>query len=574
MAEKRVSELNSASSINLSDLLLLTQDLGQGEYDSLNVSASLLATWLASQVQFPLLLTETTAKDIIGAINEIASNGGGGAVFLHTQLGTTTIDEDADDIYDAYTNEKLLCLSVLANGQYLLFACTKQTDYTIGDGVTLEFEGEVEGYKWLYEIHVDATNDTVTLERTTTELPTIEDIQELHDEIVSMLPTESASGAVASFETPLTLPLVSHNVTIEPVQAGTGDPSPSNVRPISGWNAMNVTRTGKNLAVANDFASGIFVYSSNGKVKVNGTISATAYVPTASQAVSNNLCFTLKAGTYIPSVVGTLPTGAFVNVVSESNVSLSQGASFTLDKETKVFYRIVLPAGTYDFETSVQIELGTTATDYEPYTGESVEIPLGQTVYGGELDVTNGVLRVTTVLFTVNGSDKVEYMASNLFRVNKSKYPDGLFTSDNINGLMCSKFKPQISSTPTDTCYNTVNGLIIRPITGYSSATAFYEGIGEFTFSYLLATPVEVTLTPEQINTLKGVNNIWADTGDTAVEYKQDIQTYIDNRLSSGTRSLSLAKAPVETKAETKQEEQEEKEETKTEEEVENDAER
>ena len=32
-----------------------------------------------------------------------------------------------------------------------------------------------------------------------------------------------------------------------PVQSGSGDPSPSNVRPISGWTGCEVTRCGKNL---------------------------------------------------------------------------------------------------------------------------------------------------------------------------------------------------------------------------------------------------------------------------------------------------------------------------------------
>lgn len=107
MAQKKVSELNSASSINLSDLFLLTQDLGQGEYDSLNLTASVLATWLASQVQFPLLLTYTTAKDIIGAINEVAQSGGGGGgggstVYLGTTVPSSSQGSNAD-LYVKYT---------------------------------------------------------------------------------------------------------------------------------------------------------------------------------------------------------------------------------------------------------------------------------------------------------------------------------------------------------------------------------------------------------------------------------------------------------------------------------------
>ena len=107
MADKKVSELSSAQSINLSDLFLLTQDLGQGQFDSLNVQASLLATWLASQVQFPLLLTYTTATTLIGAINEIAQSGGGGGgggstVYLGTSAPSSATGSNAD-LYVQYT---------------------------------------------------------------------------------------------------------------------------------------------------------------------------------------------------------------------------------------------------------------------------------------------------------------------------------------------------------------------------------------------------------------------------------------------------------------------------------------
>ena len=49
-----------------------------------------------------------------------------------------------------------------------------------------------------------------------------------------------ADGAVASFADGTDLPLKSLIVDIDPVQSGTGDPSPSNIRPISGWDAVGV----------------------------------------------------------------------------------------------------------------------------------------------------------------------------------------------------------------------------------------------------------------------------------------------------------------------------------------------
>ena len=56
---------------------------------------------------------------------------------------------------------------------------------------------------------------------------------------------DTAFGAIASFEDGADgLPLKQLTVNIEPVQAGTGDPSPDNVRPISGWAGCNISHSG------------------------------------------------------------------------------------------------------------------------------------------------------------------------------------------------------------------------------------------------------------------------------------------------------------------------------------------
>lgn len=55
----------------------------------------------------------------------------------------------------------------------------------------------------------------------------------------------SASGAVASFSDGAdNAPVKSLIVGIEPVQEGSGDPSPDNVRPISGWTGANISHSG------------------------------------------------------------------------------------------------------------------------------------------------------------------------------------------------------------------------------------------------------------------------------------------------------------------------------------------
>ena len=50
------------------------------------------------------------------------------------------------------------------------------------------------------------------------------------------------------------------------------------------------------------------------------------------------------------------------------------------------------------------------------------------------------------------------------------------------------------------------------------------------------------TLTPTEVTTLNGANNIWADCGDVDVTYRADTQMYINNRDKAITQSI----APIE----------------------------
>ena len=71
----------------------------------------------------------------------------------------------------------------------------------------------------------------------------------------------SATGLV-SFSTNLAEPLEKCECEFSPVQSGSGDPSPDNVRPITGWTGIKVTRTGKNLFSTDEYlAAGAVLYS-------------------------------------------------------------------------------------------------------------------------------------------------------------------------------------------------------------------------------------------------------------------------------------------------------------------------
>lgn len=59
--------------------------------------------------------------------------------------------------------------------------------------------------------------------------------------------THTVSGDIASFRSAARVPIESLRCHFLPIQEGTGDPSPDNVRPIRGWNNIEIYQSGLNL---------------------------------------------------------------------------------------------------------------------------------------------------------------------------------------------------------------------------------------------------------------------------------------------------------------------------------------
>lgn len=265
-------------------------------------------------------------------------------------------------------------------------------------------------------------------------------------------------------------------IKITPKQAGSGTPSPDNIRAITGFTEAKVTRTGKNLLKNNlttQTQSGI-TYTVNADKTITCTNSASGnYTSTL------NSGFTLKKGTYILS--GCPSGGATetyrMQIVSETNggylgFDTGSGVTFTVTKDcTDAVVAIRVGNGT-NMTGKVfkpMIRANTIADNtYEQYVEPTVyTISLGDTRYLAELDVTTGVL-------TVTGG----YIAS--------------YASETLPGAWIS-----------DRDAYTEGG---TPTTG---AQVVYE----------LATPVTVQLTATEVALLYAYNTLWADTGDLALTY-------------------------------------------------------
>ena len=67
----------------------------------------------------------------------------------------------------------------------------------------------------------------------------------------------------------------------------------------------------------------------------------------------------------------------------------------------------------------------------------------------------------------------------------------------------------------------------------FTDTTAFAEAMSGVQLVYELATPIVYDLTPTEVTTLLAQNNIWADCGDSTVEYRADTKLYIDKKIAA-----------------------------------------
>jgi hypothetical protein len=196
---------------------------------------------------------------------------------------------------------------------------------------------------------------------------------------------------------------------------------------------------------------------------------------------------------------------------------------------TIVFRSIVNGTSTY---TNPYVTVGSSATDYEPYSGQTYPITFPSeagTVYGGTLDVTTGVLTVDKKYEVYDGSDdEVWYTYGvNGFRLLKTDINE---QSDGICNIA-----PTVTSASS---YGTLFSAANRYIYFFNSVSLWGVTTIEELRTWLATHNIEVCyrctapqtyqLTPTEVKTLLKQNNIFADTGDVSVTYIADATTAVE----------------------------------------------
>ena len=249
-------------------------------------------------------------------------------------------------------------------------------------------------------------------------------------------------------------PAKSLKVAIAPVQSGSGDPSPDNIRPISGWTGATVTRCGVNVW--------------DEEWEVGGLSTTTGAVESDTVKIrSKNFC-ACKPGTIYLKVCVNPATYVWFYDIEKNFISFTTNATTFTTPDNCYYFKLRIGDMSHQqtaYNHDVSINYSSTDTQYHPGQVEQIEIEFPSevgTVYGGTLDVTSGTLTVT--------------------KANIASY-DG----ETLPGAWISDRDVYAEGT--------------TPTTG---AQVVYD----------LATPITYQLTPTEVQMLLGTNNIWADTGE------------------------------------------------------------
>ena len=354
----------------------------------------------------------------------------------------------------------------------------------------------------------------------------------LKADAASLNPPVTVSGNPVSFTTEGAYPLNPLTVHIEPVQSGEGDPSPENIRPITGWDSLTVTRTGKNLADPANFVVGGL--GGTGNVNSNEKNLITGYVPV------------FPGRTYTKWWSLEMPEPGMVDV-----------ALFDRDKNylRRVFANtFTTPSDCYfvrcEFKKTdgtevtaselttiqVQVEESAAFTGYSPYAAQTVTVSTGEagTVYGGTWDVARGVLTVTWAAIDLHDMDF--RTLNNIVYFYKKPSSAGIVDSAHS---MCSVLPYANGLRQRNGYYiNQADSAVIITLadTNVDSAEKFNAWVdaNNAQLIYELAEPVTYQLTPREITTLTETNTVSANCGPVDVAYRPGAASPVLTRADAG----------------------------------------
>ena len=342
--------------------------------------------------------------------------------------------------------------------------------------------------------------------------------------------TASATATIPSdavtMDVRISLEASSYNVTIKPmirlasVSDATFAPY-SNICPITGFTEIDVSESGFNIWDEQwelgkiDLPTGAKIYNAN-------AIRTKNYIP----VIPNKEYYFLNTG--ISSLTAMI---AFWYDHNKHYIKYDYCGNVSVTSPSNACYMLFYNGDVYGVTYNSDISINYPSTDkrYHAYTGTTVPITLPSsagTVYGGRLDVGNGVLTVDRACVDL-GDLTWEYDVS----LNSVFFSASLKTKNNPVSIICSSYGyggayNQLSDKQIGYVYN--NRICVKD-SAYNDETVFKTAMSGVQAVYPLSESLTYTLDPVTIRSILGTNNIWSNSRNVHVERNYDTKNYVDN---------------------------------------------
>lgn len=154
---------------------------------------------------------------------------------------------------------------------------------------------------------------------------------------------------------------------------------------------------------------------------------------------------------------------------------------------------------------------------------------LTRDIFGGYVDLISGTLVVDKAMADLGSLD---WTYDSTYKFMYTDIPTKKIGTGNV---VCSKYKLDANglwSASSDDCCggNQSTTRFYIKDTSYTNATTFKSAMNGVQLVYELATPQTYQLTPQQVNTLVGTNNVWSEQGNIELSYHIPITNLLVKR--------------------------------------------
>lgn len=329
---------------------------------------------------------------------------------------------------------------------------------------------------------------------------------------------ETASGNITTFNTDTVAPIKSAVVKFNPVQEGSGDPSPSNIRTINGWTDLLVYHDGENLYIPNTNNKGYI--NASGTIVVDDNNTYTDLIPVTVGSTYSFKCTTAYVnGSTNRRVHGYNSSGNWIQ-----QITVGTTAEKTVENKTIL---IQVPNGISYIRVSFKKE--DTNVSVRKENVYNVDWSNEGTIYGGYVDLISGEVWKTWNSIALDILQWENFGGNGVFyytvsrKVGQQIYSNILTPTLNAGSSYDAVQKDQIFYYKTNSTYK--NYLMTRNPDFAGDKTGYRAWIRETypgaKLVYELETPrLITTLTQIQLKSLHGINNIWSNAnGNIEVKY-------------------------------------------------------